>query len=277
MIDECRGALDARTMVGDTERRPLTTTAIGTQKHEHALYRRVPNREQGGDVSPIGQSGAVFGLGRFHHQLPGCYSNHSIGSLVRDGDLPQRRRAGWRWLVHDLLGHKQQIVVAGDWIADPEILAAMCLGIDNLSAQAGCGSVPPPSPPNGCGPVAGVYPPQGAFGANFTDACVRHDICYGTLGAPKEGCDSSFRTELVEACQMEYHSSIQLMQETQPAIYWVELTAGHYLTLGACSVVADGYAGAVSLGGSGRFASAQLAAECQSYRDAKSQLGCPQQ
>ena len=42
--------------------------------------------------------------------------------------------------------------------------------------------------------------PKGSY--DFTSACARHDMCYETCGASREGCDKSFLADMKQICQM---------------------------------------------------------------------------
>ncbi len=54
--------------------------------------------------------------------------------------------------------------------------------------------------PNGCGPEGWgeMVPdnPTGCEDTSFLAACNEHDICYGTCGSSKDGCDSAFLGEV---------------------------------------------------------------------------------
>ncbi len=141
-------------------------------------------------------------------------------------------------------------------------------------SAAGCGSVPPPSPPNGCGPALGVSPPQGIGSANFGFACDRHDQCYGRLGAPKDGCDNQFGIELLTACGNARIDDLQILYETRPEYVWPEATVAIAATFSVCVSLGTGYANAVAALGSGRYASAQASSLCQSFQIAKDVVGC---
>ena len=62
---------------------------------------------------------------------------------------------------------------------------------------------------NGCGPTGfGPLVPDRPLGVDFTEACDRHDGCYGTpwrevadtRAEAKRACDSRFLTDLQDAC-----------------------------------------------------------------------------
>jgi hypothetical protein len=44
---------------------------------------------------------------------------------------------------------------------------------------------------------------------DFTDACVRHDICYA-LGADRLACDLAFRQDMVELCHVQHPHPLDL-------------------------------------------------------------------
>jgi len=91
--------------------------------------------------------------------------------------------------------------------------------------------------PNGCGPVGslplgipGTAVPNRPFGFNFKSACDNHDVCYGSCGRPKGGCDDRFFVEMIAHC----------FERTK----WVP----HRFAL--CVATATAYYKAVGLGGS---------------------------
>ena len=58
---------------------------------------------------------------------------------------------------------------------------------------------------NGCGSkdfdVPDTWPAKGkGKKANFTSACNKHDVCYGTCNKDKDACDSTFCKNLLKAC-----------------------------------------------------------------------------
>ncbi|MCU7843182.1 MAG: hypothetical protein KZQ93_05015 [Candidatus Thiodiazotropha sp. (ex Monitilora ramsayi)] len=42
------------------------------------------------------------------------------------------------------------------------------------------------------------------FVTDFESACNTHDICYQTIGRSRDGCDTSFRNDLVSSCEDKY-------------------------------------------------------------------------
>ena len=48
------------------------------------------------------------------------------------------------------------------------------------------------------------YCNQSVKNVSFSDACVAHDACYDTFGAPKENCDQEFLKNLEAACGNAY-------------------------------------------------------------------------
>ena len=86
--------------------------------------------------------------------------------------------------------------------------------------------------------------PNNPVGADFRTACNNHDICYGTCGSNKKTCDSTFLGELNAACDKKFNN------------FWGKISHG----LDNCYIAAGIYYGAVALGGSGAFNSAQQAA-----------------
>jgi len=62
-------------------------------------------------------------------------------------------------------------------------------------------------PKNGCGPQdwrGPLVPEHPVSPVSFTDACNKHDICYGSCDCPKSKCDSNFLNNMIAACK-EYH------------------------------------------------------------------------
>lgn len=117
--------------------------------------------------------------------------------------------------------------------------------IVNLDACPGRVSHSGPAPtPNGCGPANSKltpYIPNNYGAANFLPCCNTHDTCYGTCNNAKSGCDNSFQSCLVGACDTAYSSLF-------------------YIVLGIyqdCVSVANVYYAAVSLGGGGPYTNAQ--------------------
>ena len=98
---------------------------------------------------------------------------------------------------------------------------------------------------NGCGAsgswIAKITPNKPA-GANFKDACDKHDICYDTLGASKQQCDNQFYNNMLSACSATYSDSSSVKFK-------------------ACKKVAGVYVAAVKSGkGKSAFKAAQEAA-----------------
>lgn len=70
---------------------------------------------------------------------------------------------------------------------------------------------PPPLIQNGCGSasfdvpdflVSTSHPIEAAgYGGVFTDACNKHDVCYGTVWTTKEGCDTRLREDMVASAK----------------------------------------------------------------------------
>ena len=60
---------------------------------------------------------------------------------------------------------------------------------------------------NGCGPDGwDWFVPDSWKQANFTKACSRHDICYGTCNSDRNDCDYEFLANLKKACRRAYGS-----------------------------------------------------------------------
>ena len=136
---------------------------------------------------------------------------------------------------------------------DPVTACCTSGGVQNknpITSLAACpGKVPHPgytAVPNGCGPAGGVVTPfiPNSWGAaNFLPCCNAHDVCYGTCNGSKAGCDNTFHTCLIGACDAAY-AAHPILQRLLPNCY----NAAHT------------YFGAVSLGGGGAFDSAQMEA-----------------
>jgi hypothetical protein len=64
-----------------------------------------------------------------------------------------------------------------------------------------------------CGPDSLKGPlrlliPQGAFGADFRQACRRHDACYDTPGASRAACDARFLDDMLCSCDSSRHPAL---------------------------------------------------------------------
>lgn len=46
---------------------------------------------------------------------------------------------------------------------------------------------------------------QGCAGADFRDACRRHDTCYDTIGSRRHMCDRDFLEEMLAECSKSKH------------------------------------------------------------------------
>ncbi len=46
---------------------------------------------------------------------------------------------------------------------------------------------------------------QGCAGADFRDACRRHDACYDTIGSNRHACDRTFLEEMLAECPKSKH------------------------------------------------------------------------
>jgi hypothetical protein len=46
---------------------------------------------------------------------------------------------------------------------------------------------------------------QGCAGADFRDACRRHDACYDTIGSDRRACDRKFLEEMLAECPKSKH------------------------------------------------------------------------
>jgi len=57
-----------------------------------------------------------------------------------------------------------------------------------------------------CGPLR-HFLFQGCVGADFRDACRRHDACYDTIGSDRSTCDRRFLDELLAECPKSKNSA----------------------------------------------------------------------
>jgi hypothetical protein len=109
---------------------------------------------------------------------------------------------------------------------------------------------------DGCGSKASVFNPnrvpQGWGGADFSQCCNSHDVCYGTCNREKgNDCDSPFFDCLSTACAAAY-----------PLDSITHALLNHQL-YEQCLNAATTYYAAVSLGGAGPFEAAQAhACDC---------------
>lgn len=70
-----------------------------------------------------------------------------------------------------------------------------------------------PGIPGPFGPVCGpegqtlaTWLPDAHFGADFTDACHKHDKCYSCSGRSRKDCDNEFCRSLLQSCQAQYRA-----------------------------------------------------------------------
>ena len=83
-----------------------------------------------------------------------------------------------------------------------------------VAAATVSASEPPPRPkileerPCGpdvmCGPLRYLIF-QGCAGADFREACRRHDACYDTIGSDRRACDRRFLEEMLAECPKSRH------------------------------------------------------------------------
>lgn len=86
------------------------------------------------------------------------------------------------------------------------VLATLVAGIDAAQALAGDRWLEsrPCGPDSLKGPLR-LLIPQGAFGADFRQACRRHDACYDTPGANRAACDARFLDDMLCSCASSRH------------------------------------------------------------------------
>ena len=77
----------------------------------------------------------------------------------------------------------------------------------------------------------------------FTNSCVFHDSCYGTLGSAKESCDTQFHDQLREQCGLVYKE------------------ANCDASLKACLLIAKSYFDQVAKNGQQSYEKSQAAAK----------------
>lgn len=78
---------------------------------------------------------------------------------------------------------------------------------------------------NGCGPDGyDWFVPDVWKDAEFTGACSRHDVCYGTCNRDRSDCDDRFLRGLKKACRRAYHEDTRrdrrLYGECVDRAYW---------------------------------------------------------
>ena len=64
----------------------------------------------------------------------------------------------------------------------------------------------------GSGKYERMFIPDSWGGADFSDACKKHDRCYDTLGSSKSSCDDEFRANLRQECKNTYTSWAHAVQ-----------------------------------------------------------------
>jgi hypothetical protein len=85
------------------------------------------------------------------------------------------------------------VLVAVAWLSPATAEAA---GRLRRSAPASCPAWRP------CGPgIVNRVVPQGIREVDFRPACLRHDQCYQTPGAPRRDCDRQFLYDLRSVCE----------------------------------------------------------------------------
>jgi hypothetical protein len=94
-------------------------------------------------------------------------------------------------------------------LASALILAGALACIDGAGVLAG----DPWLQSRPCGPDSLKGPmrlliPQGAFGADFRQACRRHDACYDTPGANRAACDARFLDDMLCSCTSSRHPAL---------------------------------------------------------------------
>lgn len=65
-----------------------------------------------------------------------------------------------------------------------------------------------------CGPgyLGNIFVPQGFLGADFRDACHRHDACYASPGTDRAACDLQFLEDMNCACECSSHPALCRMR-----------------------------------------------------------------
>lgn len=150
-------------------------------------------------------------------------------------------------------------VQALQFLDAPAVLAEDCLveyppaNIDDCpNKRKHPGNVPGS---NGCGAATMEFRPPQSFGSvDFTPWCNNHDVCYGTCGSSRIGCDVTFGDQLTDACIATY--------------------SDNYIMETLCITVAGVYQAAVTIGGANAWDSGQKK-DCECCRPTgKVRCGC---
>ena len=126
-------------------------------------------------------------------------------------------------------------------------------GLKGRKCPPGQMSVPNPAhipASNGCGGAGllGALIPEKPWGAIFSDACNKHDICYDTCNSDRSNCDREFKEDLRVACYLKYVPMVWPERE---------LTVIESLNLKICLETAAIYVNAVTKKGESYYYSAQ--------------------
>lgn len=79
------------------------------------------------------------------------------------------------------------------------VLSAAGVGAEALPARPRILEERPCGPDAIRGPLRYLFF-QGCAGADFRDACRRHDACYDTIGSDRRACDRKFLEEMLAEC-----------------------------------------------------------------------------
>ncbi|MBL9157590.1 MAG: hypothetical protein JNJ70_08970 [Verrucomicrobiales bacterium] len=100
------------------------------------------------------------------------------------------------------------------WKPAPFVLCGLCL-LSLLSLPLSGRAEAPPKRPRilderPCGPDSIRGPLrylffQGCVGADFREACRRHDACYDTIGSDRRACDKRFLQDMLAECPKSKH------------------------------------------------------------------------
>jgi len=93
----------------------------------------------------------------------------------------------------------------------PEDPQMICADLKENPAPNCNADNPPQLVVNGCGSATVDVPdflvsffkplPAASYGGIFTEACNKHDVCYGSWGQPKSSCDADLKNDMIQAAK----------------------------------------------------------------------------